>query len=223
MVRGIVWQLLHVGGQIAFARNDFEGILQDAKTIEPSLIMLMPHLWNDLYHKYKEVIQKLIVGYLEKVEKITSPSQNLIDLLVNCCEEETQKNPIITDILKEAKTIILNSIGTKCKVIGTGGSSISDQVLHFLKDIFKEAQNFNAYGTTEVPGISTNGRISDNIELKLVDCPECGYVSTETDHGHCLQGKQRRVNQVDKAEFQGWLVLHPGHWKTRLIGKLVNH
>lgn len=181
MDRGIVWQLLHVGGQIAFARNDFEGILQDAKTIEPSLIMSMPHLWNDLYHKYKDVIQKLIVEYLEKVEKITSPSQNLIDLLVNCCEEENQKNPIITDILKEAKETILNSVGTKCKVIGTGGSSISDQVLHFLKDIFKEAQIFNAYGTTEVPGISTNGRISDNIELKLVDCPECGYVSTETD------------------------------------------
>lgn len=141
--------------------------------------MSMPHFWNDLYYDYKQHIQKLIVDYLKSEEKVADPSQQLIDLIYSCCESKSD-SPIVKTILKEANEKIKRSIGTKCEVIGTGGSSISDQVLNFLKETFPEAKVVDSYGTTEVPGISTNGQISANVELRLVDCPEIGYVSNET-------------------------------------------
>lgn len=180
MDRDIIWQAFSVGGKIAFARSDLNGLLEDAQEIEPSFLMSMPHLWNYLYSYYNNLIEKLIVEYFQKVEKITNPSKELIDLLVLNCEQK-QENRIVTNILKEAKETVSKMIGTKCTIIGTGGSVTSEPVLDFLREIFDNATVINTYGTTEVPGISNNGRIASNIELKLVDSPECGYVSTETD------------------------------------------
>lgn len=178
MDRGIAWQLILVGGQFAISRGDHESILEDAQVIEPSLIMSMPHFWNDLYYDYKQILQNLIIRYLKNIEKVPNPSQELVDLLFSCCENKSD-NPIISGILNEAREKITKSIGTKCEVIGTGGSSISDQVLDFLKEFFANSQIINSYGTTEVPGISSNGEISKNIEFKLVDCPQIGYVSND--------------------------------------------
>jgi hypothetical protein len=37
----------------------------------------------------------------------------------------------------------------------------------------------NAYGSTEFPGISVDGEISPEIELKLIDAPELGSVALQ--------------------------------------------
>src|SRR5690606_34137715 len=43
------------------------------------------------------------------------------------------------------------------------------------KDCFSQCTIVDAYGTTEAPGISTNGRIRSTVKVKLIDVPELGY------------------------------------------------
>lgn len=44
---------------IALSRGDFVSV------IEQSLIMSMPHFWNNLYYHYRKMIQNMIVDYLK--------------------------------------------------------------------------------------------------------------------------------------------------------------
>jgi long-subunit acyl-CoA synthetase (AMP-forming) len=37
----------------------------------------------------------------------------------------------------------------------------------------------NSYGSTEAGDITTEGNVSANVEVKLVDVPELGYLSTD--------------------------------------------
>lgn len=76
---------------------------------------------------------------------------------------------------KEALKEISNSFGKNLIQVSTGGASISNEVFQFMNECFKGCAVTNEYGTTECPGISSNGIIRDGVEVKLVDVKELGY------------------------------------------------
>eukprot|EP01130_Rhizamoeba_saxonica_P018113 TRINITY_DN8977_c0_g1_i1.p1 TRINITY_DN8977_c0_g1~~TRINITY_DN8977_c0_g1_i1.p1 ORF type:complete len:831 (-),score=189.22 TRINITY_DN8977_c0_g1_i1:22-2493(-) len=71
-----------------------------------------------------------------------------------------------------------NILGGRTQWIATGGSATSPEVIQFMQDMF-DCLVTNAYGCTECPGISSNGIISSEVELKLRDIPERGYTNDD--------------------------------------------
>jgi fatty acid CoA ligase FadD9 len=137
MDRGMIWQAISTGGRIAFSNE--ENIFEDAKLVDPVLVVAMPSVWNRLYPKYLELLK-------------TNP---------NDCFE-----------------ILSKSLGKNLIQVSTGGAPISPEIFELMKKLFK-CNVTNEYGTTEVPGISSNGIIRDGVAVKLVDVPELGYTSQD--------------------------------------------
>jgi long-subunit acyl-CoA synthetase (AMP-forming) len=70
-------------------------------------------------------------------------------------------------------------LGNRIQIVATGGSFISPEVFDFLKLKFQNSIVLNAYGSTEAPGISTNGILSEGCLLRLKDIPELDYYSND--------------------------------------------
>ena len=139
MDRGMIWQAISSGGRIALS-NEID-IFDDAKIINPVLVVAMPYIWNRLYPIYSK-------------------------LLINKISQE------------EAYEIISKSLGENLIHVATGGAPISPEIFDLMKKSFKCSVT-NEYGTTEVPGISSNGIIRESVKVKLVDVPELGYTNKD--------------------------------------------
>ena len=70
-------------------------------------------------------------------------------------------------------------LGNRIKHIITGGSMPSPHVIDFLHKTFTLCKIYNAYGSTEAGGITTNGYIHSGVNWKLIDVPEMDYYSTD--------------------------------------------
>eukprot|EP00010_Vexillifera_abyssalis_P006329 CAMPEP_0201547444 /NCGR_PEP_ID=MMETSP0173_2-20130828/3907_1 /ASSEMBLY_ACC=CAM_ASM_000268 /TAXON_ID=218659 /ORGANISM="Vexillifera sp., Strain DIVA3 564/2" /LENGTH=500 /DNA_ID=CAMNT_0047956493 /DNA_START=330 /DNA_END=1832 /DNA_ORIENTATION=+ len=127
MDRGMVWTSIANGGRVGF-QSEPKRFLEDCQTLEPTIFISMPPLWNDLYAQYTNAT----------------------------------KTP-------ELNTKFQNILGSRLIHISTGGAKTSDEVLEWMRNNWNNIQVTDNYGATEVPGISQNGIVSANIQLKLVD------------------------------------------------------
>ena len=76
---------------------------------------------------------------------------------------------------QEIENVIVNKyrelLGGNLLVVVTGGACTPTPVKHFLNGILADGNDCRAvdsYGSTEFPGISSNGEVADNVELKLI-------------------------------------------------------
>jgi long-subunit acyl-CoA synthetase (AMP-forming) len=73
----------------------------------------------------------------------------------------------------------LEAIAPVVQLVVTGGTHTLPQALSFLTDMFTSADVIDSYGSTEAPGISSNGVINrDSYDFQLVDVPEQEYVAS---------------------------------------------
>ncbi len=57
------------------------------------------------------------------------------------------------------RSVASNLFGDRANEIVTGGALTSPVILEFLKRVFRHCRLYDAYGTTEVGGISTDYRL----------------------------------------------------------------
>jgi fatty acid CoA ligase FadD9 len=90
-------------------------------------------------------------------------------------------NMIYADYLnkKESEHALVKKLGTRLRIIGTGGSVTSPEVLQFLQSQFSNAIVVDSYGLTEIPGICNNNIIRHNVQVKLCDVPHMDYTSQD--------------------------------------------
>ena len=79
---------------------------------------------------------------------------------------------------EEAKVRIRKMIGDRCQWLGTGAATVPHGLIDWMRDVFG-VRIAEAYGATEVGGISCDGKRSPETEIKIVDVPEMGYLSTD--------------------------------------------
>ena len=80
-------------------------------------------------------------------------------------------------------------LGTRIIWLGTGGSSISPEVLAFIQRIFG-VHCAVGYGTTEAGPISSDSKIlTSNSDIKLVDVPSLGYKASEGKGEVCVRSR----------------------------------
>ncbi|KAH3760633.1 ACS4 protein [Pelomyxa schiedti] len=202
MDRNVVWQMTFAGGQIGFARSEYEDLLSDLQQIKPRIFTAMPHFWNRFYSDFLKAVEVSIsnqmrasVGYmLQQLSPSEASNASLtgISKLVGdkfwgeilqtlCVAANASLTPFMASVRQTALSEHAKKLGGELSIVGTGGASISDQVLSFMRDCFG-CTVINSYGTTEVPGISANGVICDGIDVKLLDVPDMGYHTTDKPH-----------------------------------------
>eukprot|EP01126_Amoeba_proteus_P062116 TRINITY_DN8401_c0_g1_i2.p1 TRINITY_DN8401_c0_g1~~TRINITY_DN8401_c0_g1_i2.p1 ORF type:complete len:621 (+),score=61.13 TRINITY_DN8401_c0_g1_i2:445-2307(+) len=114
------------------------GLLQDFQLVKPTFIVSIPKLWNLLYGRYKaEVWKNTTTLGLSSEEAVKSSLQTMSSVL-----------------------------GNRLRQIVCGGSSISSDVLDFLRHCFK-CRVSNLYGTTETGAIASDNQIRSGVIFKL--------------------------------------------------------
>lgn len=192
MDRGFVWQTVYCGGRVGFARSgDYTDLNEDIRLINPGVFVSMPNIWNRLYDEYKRRIRQLIADKLcemlgvQSDESAFSKLGKVLDtfeaMATNVKPDElASKYPFVSEIRSAAMKEARGFLGKNISVIGTGGDFTSDEVMDFLRECYPGAMVVNSYGTTEVPGISSNGIINNSVvEVKLIDAPDAGCFTTD--------------------------------------------
>ncbi|MDR0571845.1 MAG: AMP-binding protein, partial [Rickettsiales bacterium] len=178
MDRGIIWQVLCAGGRVAFISDKAPELFEDCRKVNPGMVMSFPQLWNDLYIEFKKTLKQMFDDYV--VVPPNPPNLKISQALYAAALQNVKDAPLLNEIRIEAYKKYRGILGNSVRVVATGGAYTSPEVMTFLQRVFPEAMVINAYGTTEVAGISSNGHINtDRVDVKLVDAPELGFLTTD--------------------------------------------
>jgi long-subunit acyl-CoA synthetase (AMP-forming) len=176
MDRGNCWQAVYNGGRVGFAREDYDGLVADCQAINPAIVVAMPCFWGRMYTTFQQALKRLAREYVTAL--VGTSSDELEELVRRASWSKFEFSPI-ANLSRQAFEEFRNVLGTRLKAAVTGGAHTAKDVLDFMGELFEPATVIDAYGTTEVPGISNNGRLGPTVELKLVDAPEQGYLHTD--------------------------------------------
>ena len=121
-------------------------------------------------------------------------------------------------------------LGNRCKVIGIGGARPQPLLLEFLR-AHLDVQVVNAYGSSEVGGISSNNIVIPGVSVILIDRPDLGYTTSDKPFPRgeiCVKSNSLSQIRPDKwlcsaAERDDALerYLPDGFFKTGDIGQWV--
>eukprot|EP00117_Sycon_ciliatum_P033714 scpid16589/ scgid4229/ Long chain acyl-CoA synthetase 2; Protein Botrytis resistant 1; Protein LATERAL ROOT DEVELOPMENT 2 len=81
---------------------------------------------------------------------------------------------VVQAVAERFKTVL----GRRAVILVTGGASTGAAVLKFMRSVLV-GMVVDGYGATEVGAITQDGRISSQADVKLVDVPEMGYLTSD--------------------------------------------
>jgi long-chain acyl-CoA synthetase len=192
MERTIQSMLVLIGGAIGFYQGKREELLDDLKTLRPTVFPSVPRLLNLIYDKIMNKVRS--TGGIK--EKLFMKGLNA---KIARLKKGTLTHPL-WDALVFGK--LKKSLGfDRCKFILTGSAPIAGTVLDFYRAAFGTVV-IEGYGATETcaQGTLTHpwhfssehvGGPGPNCELKLVSIPHMDYLVTDTKHNNGMQVKGR--------------------------------
>lgn len=78
----------------------------------------------------------------------------------------------------EAKLRMRKMLGDRCQWLGTGAAAVPRGLIEWMQQVF-DLRVAEAYGATEVGGISCDGKKSPETEIKILDVPDMGYFASD--------------------------------------------
>jgi thioester reductase-like protein len=73
----------------------------------------------------------------------------------------------------------LKLLGNRCQIVIVGGAKCSPELKEFIWQAF-EVPVVDGFGATEVGGLASNGNVSDAVELRLIDAPDIGFLTSDS-------------------------------------------
>uniref|UniRef100_A0A8C8SH12 Long-chain-fatty-acid--CoA ligase n=1 Tax=Pelusios castaneus TaxID=367368 RepID=A0A8C8SH12_9SAUR len=183
------------GARIGFFQGDIRLLMDDLKTLQPTVFPVVPRLLNRMFDK--------IFGQAN-----TSLKRWILDFASKRKEAELRSGIIRKNSLWDK--LIFNkiqaSLGGKVRLMVTGAAPVSASVLTFLRAALG-CQFYEGYGQTEctagcsltIPGDWTAGHVGAPMPcslLKLVDVEEMNYLAVKGEGEVCVKGPN---------VFQGYL------------------
>ncbi|KAH3757793.1 carboxylic acid reductase [Pelomyxa schiedti] len=141
-------------GKLVFSSGNAGTLLEELRDIKPTFIQAPPCVWVSLHSQFLAEMERLCIGKTTKEER-------------HIVKEQLRKN-------------YSSYFGNKLSAITTGGAPTPPHVMKWLYNTFYSCDVHEGYGATEVGGISRNGYLLPGVEVRLQDCPEMGYFSTDT-------------------------------------------
>uniref|UniRef100_A0A4W4GPR7 Long-chain-fatty-acid--CoA ligase n=1 Tax=Electrophorus electricus TaxID=8005 RepID=A0A4W4GPR7_ELEEL len=235
MFERVVQTVLYgAGGRVGFFQGDVRLLVDDMKTLRPTVFPVVPRLLNLCTHTHTK-------------PKVQSGAQTpfrkwLLNFAIERKHAEVKRGIIRNDSIWDRLIFrkVQESLGGCVRVIVTGAAPISPSVLTFLRACLG-CQIFEAYGQTEctagstisLPGDWTTGHVGIPVPcnvVKLVDVEEMNYFTSNNEGEVCIKGKnvfsgylrdpERTSEALDK---DGWLHTGDiGKWLPNGVLKIID-
>ncbi|XP_044536736.1 long-chain-fatty-acid--CoA ligase 1 isoform X2 [Gracilinanus agilis] len=199
------------GAKIGFFQGDIRLLMDDLKTLQPTIFPVVPRLLNRMFDK--------IFGQAN-----TTMKRWILDFASKRKEAELRSGIIRNNSLWDK--IIFNkiqaSLGGKVRLMVTGAAPVSATVLTFLRSALG-CQFYEGYGQTEctagcsltVPGDWTAGHVGAPMpccHIKLVDVEEMNYLAAKGEGEICVKGPnvfkgylKDPAKTAEALDKDGWL------------------
>ncbi|KAI1717755.1 AMP-binding enzyme domain-containing protein [Ditylenchus destructor] len=218
------------GGSVGFYRGDIKHLADDIKTLQPTLMPVVPRVLNRIYDKVMAEASK------SKLKKF------LMDSAIAVKRGEinswvVRNNTLIDQIVFKK---VRDGLGGRVKLLLTGSAPISEEVLTFIRCALG-CFVVEGYGQTEcvaacsitIEGDSTPGHVgvpSPCNAIKLVDVPELNYFARDKAGEVCIRGHNvfrgyyRMEEQTREVlDADGWLHTGDiGKWTERGTLKIID-
>ncbi|XP_059409790.1 long-chain-fatty-acid--CoA ligase 1-like isoform X1 [Carassius carassius] len=208
VVEGVL--LVH-GARIGYFQGDIRLLMDDLKTLKPTIFPVVPRLLNRMFDK--------IFGQAN-----TPLKRWLLDFATSRKEAELKSGVVRKDSMwdKLIFSKVQASLGGRVRLMITGSAPVSPTVLTFLRAALG-CQFYEGYGQTEctagctmsLPGDWTAGHVGAPLPcnfVKLVDVAEMNYFAANGEGEVCVKGSnvfqgylkdpERTSEAIDK---DGWL------------------
>jgi fatty acid CoA ligase FadD9 len=204
--RSYLPSLIIHGGSLAFSRGGAH-LLEDLKELGPTTLGSVPRLFEVLHAQYRRRLRALIAA-----------------------EPAASRGELEKRALEEAR----GAFGPRLSAISIGSAPVTPEVFGFLKRCFHDLWVSEGYGSTEVGTIATDGKISDDAQVKLVPVPgaevtpgrERGEIWVKSPHaieGYLGDAEATRAAFDSEGYFAtGDLGERDGDGRVRVVGRLRN-
>lgn len=205
----------HFGCGVGFFQGDVLKLLEDLEALKPTMFSSVPRLYNRIYDKINST-----------VKSSSALKQWIFNAAFNAKKEAMARGKTPSPIWDR---LVFNKIratlGGRTRLLASGASPISPEVLDFLRICFG-CQVTEGYGMTESSCVITNcdkddltsghvGSPNPACEVKLVDVPEMEYTSRDKPHPRgevCVRGPivfqgyyKDEVQTREVLDSEGWL------------------
>eukprot|EP00996_Jenningsia_fusiforme_P002106 NODE_294_length_2501_cov_132.613377_g271_i0.p1 GENE.NODE_294_length_2501_cov_132.613377_g271_i0~~NODE_294_length_2501_cov_132.613377_g271_i0.p1 ORF type:complete len:681 (-),score=130.41 NODE_294_length_2501_cov_132.613377_g271_i0:368-2410(-) len=239
VVEACIWTF---GGSVGFFQGDTRQIMDDLKTLRPTIFPSVPRLYNKIYDTI-----------IQKVDAKGGVGQKLFHHGLHKKEKTLRKKGVVTNKLYDGLVFgkVRAGLGLdRVRLMLTGSAPIAPHVMEFLRAAFA-CPVCEGYGATETGGASSVTDINDQAtlghvggplpccEICLVDVPDMGYTTRDAQHGDmpvrergevCVKGPNifkgyfRNKEKTDEVlDADGWY--HTGDigvWTTDGALKIVD-
>eukprot|EP01130_Rhizamoeba_saxonica_P013861 TRINITY_DN5966_c0_g1_i1.p1 TRINITY_DN5966_c0_g1~~TRINITY_DN5966_c0_g1_i1.p1 ORF type:complete len:604 (-),score=135.99 TRINITY_DN5966_c0_g1_i1:40-1851(-) len=182
---------LKSGAQIGFWHGETTELIEDIQELRPTILVGVPRVWNRIYDKIQNTIAS--GGFVKRYMFTKAFSSKQRGIIENGTDESPLWDKLVFSKMAEL-------LGGRCRLIISGAAPLSPQVQEFLRICFC-CPVIQGYGLTETSSCGTLaenddfsfGQVGPPIvacEIKLVDVPDMGYVSsTNPQRGEvCIRG-----------------------------------
>uniref|UniRef100_A0A4W5NS85 Arachidonate--CoA ligase n=1 Tax=Hucho hucho TaxID=62062 RepID=A0A4W5NS85_9TELE len=220
--------LVH-GARIGYFQGDIRLLMDDLKTLQPTVFPVVPRLLNRMFDK--------IFG------QANTPLKRWLLVFASRRKHAEMMNGVVRKDSLWDKLIfkkVQNSLGGRVRLMITGAAPVSPTVLTFLRAALG-CQFYEGYGQTEctagctmsMPGDWTAGHVGAPLPcnyVKLVDVTEMNYFAANGEGEVCVKGPnvfKGYLNDPEKTkealDQDGWLHTGDiGKWLPNGILKIVD-
>lgn len=199
------------GGRIGYFQGDIRLLMDDLKTLQPTVFPVVPRLLNRMFDKI--------------FSQANTPMKRwLLDFAFRRKEAELRNGVVRQDSLWDKLIFkkVQASLGGRVRMMITGAAPVSPVILTFLRAALG-CQFYEGYGQTEctagcsmsMPGDWSAGHVGPPLPcniMKLVDVAEMNYLSANGEGEVCVKGPnvfqgylkdpEKTAEAIDK---DGWL------------------
>ncbi|XP_075900588.1 long-chain-fatty-acid--CoA ligase 1a isoform X2 [Nelusetta ayraudi] len=215
VVEGVI--LIH-GGRIGFFQGDIKLLMDDLKTLQPTVFPVVPRLLNRMFDKV--------------FSQANTPLKKwLLDFAFSRKEAELKTGLVRQDSIWDKLIFkkVQESLGGRVRMMITGAAPVSPTILTFLRAALG-CQFYEGYGQTEctagcsmsLPGDWSAGHVGAPLPcnyIKMVDVPEMNYLAANGEGEVCVKGPNVFQGYLKDPEKTAEALDEDGWLHTGDIGK----
>ncbi|XP_031727272.1 long-chain-fatty-acid--CoA ligase 1a isoform X1 [Anarrhichthys ocellatus] len=215
VVQGVI--LIH-GARIGYFQGDIRLLMDDLKTLQPTVFPVVPRLLNRMFDKV--------------FSQANTPLKRwLLDFAFSRKEAELKSGVVRKDSMWDRLIFkkVQASLGGRVRLIITGAAPVSATILTFLRAALG-CQFYEGYGQTEctagcsmsMPGDWTAGHVGPPLPcnaIKLVDVTEMNYLAANGEGEVCVKGPNVFQGYLKDPEKTAEAIDDDGWLHTGDIGK----
>ncbi|XP_033479697.1 long-chain-fatty-acid--CoA ligase 1a isoform X1 [Epinephelus lanceolatus] len=215
VVQGVI--LVH-GARIGYFQGDIRLLMDDLKTLRPTVFPVVPRLLNRMFDKVFSQANTPIKRWL-------------LDFAFRRKEAELKSGVVRKDSMWDKIIFrkVQASLGGRVRLMITGAAPVSPTILTFLRAALG-CQFYEGYGQTEctagcsmsVPGDWTAGHVGPPLPcnyIKLVDVAEMNYLAANGEGEVCVKGPNVFLGYLKDPEKTAEAIDEEGWLHTGDIGK----